>query len=283
MVIIKTVYEMHSFSREKKREGKTIALVPTMGFLHEGHLSLVKKAKQVADVVVVSIFVNPTQFAPNEDFTKYPRDEKRDKELLEELNVDALFIPDAEEIYSKDFQTYVEVREITKTLEGEFRPTHFKGVTTIVAILFNCVMPDISIFGQKDAQQAAVIMRMVKDLKFGIDIIVEPIIRESDGLAMSSRNVYLNEKERNDALVLYKSLLYSKSKIENGEREVDKIVGGMKEIINSVNTSQLDYIQVVNSMNFSAVEKLTEGTEYNILIACRIGKTRLIDNIMVKI
>jgi pantoate--beta-alanine ligase len=283
MRVITTVKEMHSFSINKKREGKTIALVPTMGFLHEGHLSLVKKAKQVTDFVVVSIFVNPAQFTLGEDFTKYPRDEERDKKLLEELNVDVIFIPDAEEIYPKDFQTSVEVDEITKGLEGEFRPTHFKGVTTIVSILFNSVMPDVAIFGQKDAQQAVVIRQMVNDLKYNIEINVEPIIREPDGLAMSSRNVYLNNKEKSDALILYKSLIFAKEKISNGEREVKKIIIGMKEIINSVNTSSLDYIRVVKYSDFSEVDKLEKGNEYCILIACRIGKTRLIDNIIVKI
>jgi pantoate--beta-alanine ligase len=283
MITIKNIHEMHSFSKEKRREGKTIALVPTMGFLHEGHLSLARKARQVADVVVVSIFVNPTQFAPNEDFTKYPRDEDRDKKLLADLGVDVIYIPEVKEIYPKDFQTYVEVNEIAKKLEGEFRPEHFKGVTTIVAILFNCVMPDISIFGQKDAQQAAVIKQMVKDLKFNIDIIVEPIVRNPDGLAMSSRNVYLNEKERKDALVIYGSLLYAKEKIDKGETETSIIIKGMKEIIEMVDTSDSDYIKIVNYTDLSEADRLETGKEYYILVACRIGKTRLIDNIKVKI
>jgi pantoate--beta-alanine ligase len=274
---------MHSFSRKIKEEGKTIGLVPTMGYLHEGHLSLIRKAKELADMVVVSIFVNPSQFAPNEDYTKYPRDEERDKKLLEDLKVDDLFIPAVEEIYPNDFQTYVEVTEITKKLEGEFRSTHFKGVTTIVAILFNCVNPDVAIFGQKDAQQAAAVKQMIKDLKLDIKVVVAPIVREADGLAMSSRNVYLSEKERKDALVLYNSLQVAKKFIEEGETRVSILIQKMNQIIYSVNTSKLDYIGIVNSSDFSEVEEIKLGDEYYILIACRIGKTRLLDNILIKI
>ena len=283
MKIITKVIEMHSFSKEKKGRGKIVALVPTMGYLHEGHLSLVKIAKEKADIVVVSIFVNPTQFAPNEDFTKYPRDEQRDVRLLKELKVDALFIPSVDEIYSKNFQTFVGVTEITKKYEGEFRPTHFKGVTTIVSILFNCATPDIAIFGQKDAQQAAVIKQMVKDLKFNVEIVVAPIIREVDGLAMSSRNVYLSEQERKDALVLYRSLINANKLIEKGERDVKVIIQKMNGIINSVNTSKIDYIRIVSSTDFSEVQSMESGKEYYILIVCRIGETRLIDNLLVKL
>lgn len=283
MKIISKVKDIHTFSKEKRKEGKIISLIPTMGYLHEGHLSLVRKAKELADIVLVSIFVNPSQFAPNEDFTKYPRDEERDIKLLDELKVDAVFIPKVDEIYSKDFQTNVEVTKITKKQEGKFRPTHFKGVTTIVSILFNCVDPDIAIFGQKDAQQAAVIKQMVKDLKFNIKIVVVPIVREVDGLAMSSRNVYLNEEERKDALVLYHSLLNANKVIEDGERNVETIIQKMNKIINSVKTSKIDYIRIVSSENFSEVEKLESGIEYYILIACRIGVTRLIDNLLVKL
>jgi pantoate--beta-alanine ligase len=280
---ITKVNDIHAFSNEKKREGRKIALIPTMGYLHEGHLSLVRKAAELADIVIVSIFVNPTQFAPNEDLNKYPRDEKRDIKLLEDLKVDAVFIPKVEEIYSQDFQTNVEVGQITQKYEGEFRPTHFKGVTTIVAILFNCVKPDIAIFGQKDAQQAAVIIQMVRDLKFDIEIIVAPIVRESDGLALSSRNVYLSEQERKDALVLNRSLLTAREIIKNGEYKTDNIIRKMTEIINSVNTSKIDYIRIVNTTNFSEVKNLENGKEFYILIACKIGKTRLIDNLLVKL
>ena len=283
MKIITKTNDMHSFSKGGKKEGKTIALVPTMGYLHEGHLSLVKKAKERADIVVVSIFVNPIQFAPNEDFSTYPRDEKRDIKLLEELKVDAVFIPNVDEIYNKDFQTNVAVARLTQKLEGEFRPAHFKGVTTIVAILFNCVKPDIAIFGQKDAQQAAVIKQMVKDLKFNIEIIIVPIVRETDGLAMSSRNIYLSEQERKDALVIYRSLLEANNIIKTGERNVNLLIQKMSEIINSVNTSKIDYVRIVSAADFYEVQTLDPGKEYYILVACRIGETRLIDNLLVKL
>lgn len=274
---------MHAFSNERKREGKKIGLVPTMGYLHEGHLSLVDKAKELSDVVVVSIFVNPTQFAPNEDFTKYPRDEQKDKELLKDKGVDAVFMPAATEIYPPGYQSYVEVTEITKKQEGEFRPTHFKGVTTVVAILFNSVKPEVAIFGQKDAQQAVVIKRMVDDLKFDIQIVIAPIIREEDGLAKSSRNVYLSEKERKDALVLSSSLRYADQMIAAGERNAGVIISEMEKQIKAVDSSVLDYIRIAEAGSFNEVEMLQPGKEYYLLIACRIGKTRLIDNLLVKV
>lgn len=274
---------MHSFSSEMKRKGKSIGFVPTMGFLHEGHLSLVDKAKENSDVVVVSIFVNPTQFAPNEDFSKYPRNEERDKELLTERGVDVLFLPEASEIYTSGYQTYVDVEEITKRHEGEFRPAHFRGVTTVVAILFNCVMPDVAVFGQKDAQQAAVIKRMVRDLKFNIRIIVAPIVREEDGLAKSSRNVYLSEKERRDSLVLSKALKAAGEVISAGERQTDRIIEIMTEIIAQADTALPDYIRAVEADSFLEIKNLEAGKEYFLLIACRIGKTRLIDNMHIQI
>lgn len=274
---------MQDYSLRKKREGKTIGFVPTMGFLHEGHLSLVRKAREAADSVVVSIFVNPTQFAPNEDFSKYPRDEEKDKSLLEAEGVDCVFIPSALEIYPEGFQTYVEVTGITKGLEGQSRPTHFKGVTTVVTILFNSVMPDVAVFGQKDAQQAAVLRRMALDLRMNIQIIVSPIVREADGLALSSRNVYLSEKERKDALVLSRSLRYADEMITSGERDSEKIIQEMKKKFDRVDSAHPDYIKIVDSKTFEDAVALSAGGEYFILIACRIGKTRLIDNLLVKV
>ncbi len=269
---------------DRLRLGKQIiGFVPTMGFLHDGHLSLIKQSREKSDFTVVSIFVNPTQFAPNEDFNKYPRDIERDKKLLQQNKVNALFLPSENEIYSPYFQTYVEVTEISKILEGKFRPFHFKGVATIVVILLNCVKPHFAFFGQKDAQQAALIKQMVIDLKLDVNIIVAPIIREKDGLAMSSRNSYLSEYEKSDALVLFNSLNHAQNLIENGERVSKNIVSQMKEIINSVETSKLDYIDIVNSDSFSLSEKLEPGKEYFILIACKIGSTRLIDNIKIKV
>lgn len=274
---------MQQLSSQIRLEKKSIGLVPTMGFLHEGHLSLIKKAKSKCDFVVVSIFVNPAQFALNEDFSKYPRDLERDKNLLIRDNVDFLFLPSEKEIYDENFQTYVEVSGISKILEGRFRPSHFKGVTTIVLILLNCVKPDTAFFGQKDAQQAAVIKRMVSDLKSDINIETCPIVREKDGLAMSSRNSYLSAEERNDALVLYRSLSHAKRMIEEGERESKNIIAEMKNIINEVNTSNLDYADIVEAATFKLSDKLESGKEYYLLIACKIGSTRLIDNIKIKI
>jgi pantoate--beta-alanine ligase len=274
---------MQKISRKLKLSGKSIGFVPTMGFLHEGHLSLVRKSKKTADITVVSIFVNPTQFAPNEDLDKYPRDVKRDKSLLIKEGVDFVFLPREEEIYSADYQTYVEVEKISKHLEGEYRPTHFKGVTTIVTILFNSVNPDFVFFGQKDAQQAAVIKQMIKDLKFDIKIRVCPVVREQDGLAMSSRNTYLSIKERKDALVLSKSLKLADTMIKKGETKSQSIIKEMKELINSVDNATLDYIKVVNADNFEEEQIISKGKKYYILVACRIGNTRLIDNILIKI
>lgn len=254
-----------------------------MGYLHEGHLSLIRQSKKKCDNTIVSIFVNPTQFAPTEDLDKYPRDTERDIKLLNEEKVDYLFLPSAEEIYPPNFQTFVNVENITTRLEGEFRPQHFRGVTTVVNILFNCVQPDAAFFGQKDAQQAAVIKQMVKDLKMNINIEVCPIIREQDGLAMSSRNVYLSETERNDALVLYKSLKFAEEKINKGERKVSSIISGMIEMINKIASAKLDYIKIVEEDSFNIVDELLSGKTYYILIACKIGRTRLIDNLKIEI
>jgi pantoate--beta-alanine ligase len=254
-----------------------------MGFLHEGHLSLVRESKKRCDKTIVSIFVNPTQFAPEEDLDKYPRDIERDKKLLEKEGVDFVFIPKADEIYPYDFQTYVEVNEITKKYEGEFRPTHFKGVTTIVLILFNCVQPDFAFFGQKDAQQLAVIRQMVKDLKMDINIVECPIVREKDGLAMSSRNVYLSPEERTKALTLHKALLYGRKLIEGKEMNPKVVIDNMKNIIGEEKTIKLDYVAIVNGYGFREVDLIDEGNEYYILVAARVGNTRLIDNELVRL
>ena len=274
---------MQDVSFSLKSAGKTIGFIPTMGFLHQGHLSLVKKSKQLCDITVVSIFVNPTQFSPTEDLALYPRDIERDNKLLQEQKVDYLFYPKANEIYPENFQTFVNVNHITKKLEGEFRPTHFKGVTTVVNILFNCVMPDHAFFGQKDAQQAAVIKQMVNDLKIHVNIVVCTIVREKDGLAMSSRNVYLSEDERKDALALYKTLQKGKKLIDGGERRVSLIISEMITIIKNVKSSNLDYIKIVETKSFETIEELKAGNEYYILVACKIGNTRLIDNELIEL
>ncbi len=252
-----------------------------MGFLHEGHLSLVRKSKSQTNITVVSIFVNPTQFAPNEDLEKYPRDIEKDKSLLLNEGTEILFLPPAGEIYPADFQTFVNVEQITKQLEGESRPTHFQGVTTIVNILFNIVQPDFAFFGQKDAQQQAVIKQMVRDLKLPVNIVVCPIVRESDGLAMSSRNVYLSKTERADALVLSKALNVGNQLILQGEKDSSKILVELKLLFENIISARLDYIQIVDEETFVSSVQLISGRKYFILCACRIGKTRLIDNLLV--
>lgn len=268
---------MIRISSELKKKGLKIGFVPTMGFLHKGHISLIENSKQKCDITIVSIFVNPTQFSQNEDFAVYPRNFENDKKLLIEAGVNYLFYPSKEEIYPSNFQTFINVEHITKKQEGEFRPTHFRGVATVVAILFNIINPDFAFFGRKDAQQCAVIKQFVKDLRFNIKIIVCEIIRESDGLAMSSRNVYLNEIERDKAKNIYKSLLAAKELIIKGEKRTAYILSAILEILKQV-TDDIDYIRIVNTETFEEINgELIKG-EYYILIACKIGKTRLIDN-----
>jgi len=254
-----------------------------MGYLHKGHISLIEESKKRADVTIVSVFVNPSQFAPNEDFNAYPRDIKRDSSLLELAGIDYLFFPSAADIYPENFQTYVDVTQISKIIEGEFRPTHFKGVTTIVSILFNCVNPDFAFFGQKDAQQAAVIERMVQDLKYAIKIVICPIVREPDGLALSSRNVYLNPEEREKALLISKSLKQAEEIIKSGERNTTIIIKKINNSFLKEKSIHLNYIRIVNSENFKEVDKLEEGKDYYCLIAAKVGSTRLIDNNLIHV
>jgi pantoate--beta-alanine ligase len=283
MRIISKVKEMQKVADELRKEGKIIGVVPTMGYLHEGHLSLIRLAKEKSDVVITTIFVNPLQFAPNEDYDRYPRDFERDVKLAQSAGCDIIFHPSVEEMYPQNFLTYVEVDKLTKVLEGEFRPTHFRGVTTVVAKLFNITKPHIAVFGQKDAQQALIIKQMVRDLNFDIEIIVAPIVREPDGLAMSSRNVYLSDSERKDATVLYESLKLAEKLIENGERNSKNIILKMEELIKSKPTAKIDYIAIVEPETLEKLETLSEGKEYLIALAVRIGSTRLIDNTIVKI
>jgi pantoate--beta-alanine ligase len=251
-----------------------------MGFLHEGHLSLIKQSKKKCDVTIVSIFVNPTQFGPSEDFNSYPRDVEKDNKLLESEGADYLFLPTTEEIYPKNFQTFVNVEYVTKKLEGQVRPTHFRGVSTVVSILLNSVQPDFAFFGQKDAQQLAVIKQMVKDLNIDVELISCSIVRESDGLALSSRNVYLSPSERKEALVLYQSLELSKKLISSGERSTNIILSKLNELFSKIPSANLDYIKIVEADTFEIVDELVGGKDYFILVACKIGKTRLIDNIL---
>ncbi len=254
-----------------------------MGYLHEGHLALIKKAKSENDIIVVSIFVNPTQFAPHEDFARYPRDIQRDTELAQQAGCDLLFTPTVEEMYPQRFSSYVTVENLSSVLEGKFRPTHFKGVTTVVLKLFNIVQPRVAYFGQKDAQQSVVIKKMVKDLNVPIRIDIVATMREADGLAMSSRNVYLNPQERKNAVVLNQSLKFAQAKISRGERNSQTIIEKMKTMIQSKNPTQIDYIEIVDAENLEPKTNLNTGDTILIPLAVRFGSTRLIDNIIIEV
>ncbi|MBL7196630.1 MAG: pantoate--beta-alanine ligase [Candidatus Omnitrophica bacterium] len=262
-----------------KRSGKTIGFVSTMGYLHEGHLSLIRKARQDCKVVVVSIFVNPLQFGPREDLRKYPRDLNRDIALCKRYT-DILFFPNAKAMYPEDFLTSVEVRDLSNILCGASRPGHFKGVTTVVNKLFNIVLPDIAYFGQKDAQQAVIIKKMVKDLNMPIEIKVLPIVREYDGLAMSSRNAYLTSQERKDAIVLYKSLILARKLVKKGSINCKNIISKIRKLILKAKTAKIDYINIVNPKTLSPLKIIKK--EALILLAVFIGKTRLIDNMIIR-
>jgi len=277
---VKNIKEMQKLAEEWRKEGIKIGFVPTMGFLHEGHLSLVRIAKKLAQKVVVSIFVNPLQFGPQEDFRDYPRDIERDKKLLEAEEVDVVFIPEAEEMYPQGFQTYVEVTELTKGLCGAFRPGHFKGVTTVVLKLFNIVKPHIAVFGEKDYQQLMVIKRMVKDLNLDIEIVGAPIVREKDGLAMSSRNTYLSKEERKSALSLYKALQKAQELVNSGIKDVKQLKEELKNFIHQHPYTKVQYIEFVNPETLESVEKVDNPTLC--ALAVFVGKARLIDNAIIK-
>ncbi len=255
-----------------------VGLVPTMGYLHEGHLSLVRRARQECDHVAVSIFVNPAQFGPQEDLSRYPRDLDRDLSLLEPLGVDLIWMPTAESMYPPGYQTWVEVEEVTRPLEGAMRPGHFRGVTTVVAKLFNAVQPHRAYFGQKDAQQAAVIRQMTRDLNFPLEVVVCPIVREPDGLAMSSRNVYLDPQQRQAATVLYRSLCAAKEAYDNDERDAEKLRERMKEVLAEEPLAQVQY---VSCADYDTLEELKTVTGKALLsMSVFMGKTRLIDNLV---
>jgi len=281
MRLVRSSRTMQEICGGLRRKGKTIGLVPTMGYLHEGHLSLVRIARKRSDVLVASIFVNPTQFGPKEDFKSYPRDFKRDRLLLEEEGCDLIFAPRMKDMYSDGYLTYVTVEKITGKLEGRTRPSHFQGVTTIVAKLFNIVQPDIAVFGQKDAQQAVVLKKMVEDLNYGIKMIIAPTVREKDGLALSSRNKYLSREERKQATVLYESLREAKRLLSGGERSASRIVSRMRSLIRKQPSAKLDYIAITDTRTLEPLNSL-KG-EVLISLAVRFGKARLIDNIKVKV
>lgn len=276
MKIIKTIEELRPIIKGWKREGLTVGLVPTMGYLHDGHKSLIVKAVSENDKVVVSDFVNPTQFGANEDLSSYPRDIERDAALCEAAGADIIFHPEPEEMYFPDKCTFVDMDKLTKGLCGKTRPVHFSGVCTVVSKLFNIVTPDRAYFGQKDAQQLAVIKRMVRDLNFDITIVGCPIVREADGLALSSRNTYLNEEERKAALILNKSLTLGKEMIEAGEKNTAKVREAIIKHMETEPLAKVDYVEIVDAENLEPVE--TIDAPVLVATAVYIGKTRLIDN-----
>lgn len=277
MKLITDIKEMQRYSKEARGSGKAIAFVPTMGYLHEGHLSLLKEGRKRADLLVMSIFVNPTQFGPGEDYASYPRDMRRDMEMAEGVGVDVVFNPDVRDIYPEGFQTYVRVEEVTKNLCGLSRPGHFQGVATVVLKLFNIVRPHIAIFGEKDFQQLVMVKRMIKDLNMDIEIIGMPTVREGDGLAMSSRNSYLSPAERKAGQAIYRSLLRGKEVFDKGIIDVDKILGEVRKVVEGEPLIVVEYIKLCD-MNTLQDINIVEG-EALLAIAVRVGKARLIDNI----
>lgn len=282
MEIITTIRDMQSKARQLRRDGKSIGIVPTMGFLHEGHLSLIEAARTVCDVVVTTLFVNPAQFGPGEDFERYPRDQKRDQKLAEHAGTDILFAPEAKEMYPDGYETFVVTGKISAILEGKHRPTHFRGVTTVVAKLFHIVKPHHAVFGQKDAQQVAVIRRMIEDLNMDVELIVVPIHREKDGLAMSSRNVYLGAEDRKNATALYRALLLAKESVARGERNASVLRTAMTALLEEAHPSGIDYVTFVDKETFEEISHLA-GPEVIAVLAVRFGKTRLIDNMIIPV
>ena len=282
MKLVKTVAELQQIVKETKKAGKSIGLVPTMGALHEGHASLIKAAHAENDFTIVSDFVNPTQFGPTEDLDAYPRTLDHDCKLAEEMGADVLFTPSPNEMYPSRDMTWVEVTgDITKVLCGRTRPIHFRGVATVVSKLFNLAQPDKAYFGQKDAQQAQVLKRMVKDLFFPLEIRVMPIVREADGLAKSSRNVYLNKAERSAAVILSKALAKAKAAFEAGERDSAKLIALVTEMIQTEPLSNIDYVEMYQLPDLTPAEK-TITTDHLLAVAVKFGTTRLIDNVILQ-
>ncbi len=280
MKIVNTINEVREAVKAWHKQGLTVGLVPTMGYLHEGHASLIARASKENDRVVVSDFVNPIQFAPNEDLASYPRDVDRDAKVCEENGADIIFHPTPEEMYHKDFSTFVDITGPSEELCGKSRPIHFRGVCTVVSKLFLIASPDRAYFGQKDAQQLAVIKRMVRDLNFDIEIVGCPIIREADGLAKSSRNTYLSPEERKAAVILHKALEKGKELVLNGEKSAKAVIDTVTQIINSEPLAKIDYVQVVDFPNIKVVEDI--NGDILTAVAVYIGKTRLIDNFIIE-
>jgi len=270
---------MQAYVKRARTDGKTVGLVPTMGAFHEGHLSLMRRARAENDIVVTSIFVNPTQFGPKEDYDAYPRDLENDSKMAEKIGVDVIFAPSVKDMYPQGYATFVNVERITEKMCGASRPGHFRGVATVVTKLFNIIPAHKAYFGQKDAQQCVVIKRMSEDLNFDIDIVILPTVRENDGLAMSSRNKYLSDEERRSALVLFKSLSMAKELIRSGELNSEKIRQKMLDIINAEPLARVDYISIVDAETLEDLNEIKDNTL--IALAVFIGKTRLIDNIII--
>jgi pantoate--beta-alanine ligase len=278
MLTIHSTAEMTALTREARRAGKRVGFVPTMGALHQGHISLVRAARSQSDVVVTSVFVNPTQFGPKEDFSKYPRTLEADSALLRAENADYLFNPAVEEMYPPGASAWVSVEGICEKLDGRSRPGHFRGVTTVVAKLFHIVQPDLAFFGQKDAAQVAIVRKMVRDLSFDVEIVVCPIVRETDGLALSSRNVYLTSDQRKQATVLYRSLMRVQTLADRGERDSSRLAGAGKQVLAEVPSVRLDYFEIVGADTLDPVSDISGGAL--VAVAAYVGETRLIDNIL---
>jgi pantoate--beta-alanine ligase len=279
MEVLSGIAAIQTALKRQKSAGNKIGFIPTMGYLHEGHLSLVRESLRQTDCTIVSIFVNPAQFGPDEDLEEYPRDEERDKALLEELGVDLVFIPQGGEMYPEDYKTFVEVVDLQDNFEGKSRPGHFRGVCTVVLKLLSIVGPDMAFFGQKDAQQAVIIKKMVRDLNLPVSVQVLPTVREKDGLALSSRNVYLSKDQRKAALCLVKSLRKADSMINTGERNSSFLKREMKRLIDTESLARLDYVEVVDSENLVPLDKIKDDAL--ILLAVYFGKVRLLDNLIV--
>ncbi len=276
MKTIEYTKEMQDYAEGLRRQGKKLSFVPTMGYFHEGHLQLMREAKKLADCLIVSIYVNPTQFGPKEDLSKYPRDFARDAKMAKDVGADIIFYPGNEEMYPEGYQTYVTVEEVTKNLCGLSRPGHFRGVTTICAKLFNIVKPHVAVFGKKDYQQYVTIKRMVADLNMDLEVVGLPTVREADGLAMSSRNVYLKDKERQSALTLIAALKYAQKLYDEGERETAVIIGEAEKIIKGAPYTQIDYVKICNAQTLQDVPKI--NSQAIIALAVKVAQTRLIDN-----
>jgi len=280
MLIIERINEMRLFSETGRRDGKRIALVPTMGFLHEGHLSLVREGRKRGDLLVVSIFVNPTQFGPHEDYRAYPRDLERDRTLLGREGADVLFHPPVEEIYPRGYKTFVEIEGLSSLLCGAFRPGHFRGVVTVVTKLFNIVRPHVAVFGLKDYQQFQILRRLVEDLNFDVELVGHPIVREEDGLALSSRNAYLNQEERRAALSLCRSLRKAETLVRQGEREGERILAAVRSEIEKEPLARVEYVSLCDPGTLEEIQRI--NGEALLALAVWVGGARLIDNTILK-